>query len=88
LNSRQLEHAVICLIDKYRGKLDDFYVDEYIDLAAHGECAVAIENLSSQIYEFDIECSGENHAEMKRLVLFMRLDPDYYERFEHPDRAG
>ena len=87
VNSRQLEEAVIRLIERYRGKLDDFYVDEYRDLAEHGECAIAIENLSCQVYEFDLGCSGEDLVEMTRLVRLMGLDPDHFEVFESPARG-
>ena len=86
--SRRLEQDVLSLIERYRGRMPDDWIDELRDLATHNECGVAIENLSIQIGECDLDCSGDELAEMKRLGKLMRLNPEFYEWFESSSDAG
>lgn len=42
------------LIRTFGGRLPDECIREYISLAEHNECAVALENLCTQLYEYDV----------------------------------
>lgn len=49
-----IEKRLIELIRDFGGRLPDEYIREYISLAEHSECAVALENLCTQLYEYDV----------------------------------
>lgn len=48
------ETKVIEVIELFRGRLSDEWLDEYRSLAEHGEWGLALENLCTQLYEFDV----------------------------------
>lgn len=66
--SRDLEKNVISIISQFRGRLADEWVDEYILLAEHNECGIALENLCDQLFEFDVVPTREELQEIKSLA--------------------
>ncbi|EJZ19931.1 MafI family immunity protein (plasmid) [Rhizobium sp. Pop5] len=69
-----VEKRVIELISSFNGRLPNEYVQEYISLAEHNECAVALENLCTQLYEYDIIPAGEELKAIQDLSKFMNLE--------------
>ena len=49
-----IENSLTELIRDFSGRLPDEYIREYVSLAEHNECAVALENLCTQLYEYDV----------------------------------
>ena len=56
------EIKVLEVIELFRGRLSDEWLDEYRSLAEHGEWGVALENLCTQLYEFDVFPTADEYA--------------------------
>ncbi|MGR9175913.1 MafI family immunity protein [Rhizobium leguminosarum] len=69
-----VEKQVIELISGFNGRLPNEYVQDYISLAEHNECAVALENLCTQLCEYDIIPTEEELKAIQYLSKFMNLE--------------
>ncbi|TCU18658.1 MafI family immunity protein [Rhizobium laguerreae] len=49
-----IENRLTELIRDFGRRLPDECIREYVSLAEHNECAVALENLCTQLYEYDV----------------------------------
>ncbi|WP_245457603.1 MafI family immunity protein [Rhizobium leguminosarum] len=49
-----IENRLTELIRDFGRRLPDEYIREYVSLAEYNECAVALENLCTQLYEYDV----------------------------------
>lgn len=75
----KIEQRVINLIRGFKGRLPDDFVGEYVSLAEHNECAVALENLCTQLYEFDVSPEIREMDEIKNIGLLLGLDKATWE---------
>ncbi|AHG49779.1 hypothetical protein RLEG12_02545 (plasmid) [Rhizobium leguminosarum bv. trifolii CB782] len=70
----EIEKRLIKLISDFSGRLPGEYIREYISLAEHNECAVALENLCVQLYEYDVVPTPEELVTIQQLVREMNLE--------------
>lgn len=70
----QVEKRLIKLIRGFSGRLPDGYTCEYISLAEHNECQIALENLCAQLYEYDVVPAPEELTTIQELANEMNLE--------------
>ncbi|MGO6693842.1 MafI family immunity protein [Rhizobium johnstonii] len=75
----RFEKRLIKLIHDFNGRLPDEYIGEYISLAEHNECAVALENLCTQLYEYDVVPVPEELTAILELANTMNLKGDTWD---------
>jgi hypothetical protein len=73
-----IEKRVVKLIEKFRGRINDYWLDENKSLAEHNECEVALECLCMQIEEVDIVPSKEEYDEICKLAAILRIKESYW----------
>ena len=73
--SKSVEDIVVCIIETYRGRLPDEFIDEYVSLARHNECVIAFENLCDQLFEFDVSPSEHEFQAICETGESMNIDP-------------
>lgn len=73
-----IEKRTVKLIEAFRERLDDHWLESYKSLAEHNECEVALECLCSQLDEFDIIPSSEEYDEICKLAAIMRIKESYW----------
>lgn len=74
-----IEQNLIDLIGSFSGRLPEDFVTEYISLAEHNECSVALENLCTQLYEFDILLETQELNEIESIGLLLGLGKETWE---------
>jgi len=52
-----MEQSLISIVGKFRGRLDESWIEDHVALVKHGECKIALENLCDQIWEYDFSRS-------------------------------
>ncbi len=67
--------AVIKIIELFRGRLDDEWLNEYRSDAEHGEWGMALENLCTQLEEFDILPNEQEFQAIRTAGESMGIDP-------------
>lgn len=72
------EKRTIEIIETFRNRLPDEFVDMYKNLAQHAEWGVALEDLCTQLYEFDITPSAQELEEIKSLAKSMNMADDVW----------
>jgi hypothetical protein len=75
-----LETRVLCVIAMCRGLVPQEQLDEMDQLARAGEPGVALENLATQLYEYDVTVEQGTLEEFETLSKVMGLDPKYWAR--------
>ncbi len=75
-----LENRILSVIDSFAGKLPPGQLADMRSLVEAGERAVGLENLCTQIYEYDVKPAPDLIAEITDLGQAMRLNPKYWER--------
>jgi hypothetical protein len=73
-----IERRTVELIEAFRERLDDHWLDSFKCLAEHNECEVALECLCSQLDEFDIIPSSEEYDEIRKIAAIMRIKESYW----------
>ncbi|MDV4158664.1 MULTISPECIES: MafI family immunity protein [Rhizobium] len=63
----EIEKRLINLISDFNGRLAGEDIREYISLAEHNECVVALENLCTQLREYDVVLAPEELANIQAL---------------------
>ncbi|WP_068089112.1 MafI family immunity protein [Polycladidibacter stylochi] len=71
-----IQRATVSLIELYRGRLDDEWLDDYLSTAEHGEWGVAFENLCEQIFEFGVFPSEQEFQTICEIGKSMKIDPN------------
>lgn len=72
----EIEKRLIKLINSFNGRLAEEYIQEYISLAEHNECVVALENLCTQLHEYDVVLAAEELTNIQALANEMNLEAD------------
>ena len=70
-----IQRETISLIQRFRGRLDDEWLDDYQSTAEHGEWGVAFENLCDQLFEFDIFLSEQEFQIICEVGESMKINP-------------
>ena len=66
---------VIELIESFRGRLHDDWLNEYLGDASCGEWGMALENLCFQLEEFDISVTVQQYEIIRTACERMKIDP-------------
>lgn len=69
-----IESAMIALIESFRGRLPDDFLNEAAALASSREWGVALENICVQLYELDALISTAELAEIDRIASDMNME--------------
>jgi hypothetical protein len=75
-----LETRVLGVIAMCRGLLPQEQLDQMDQLVRAGEPGVALENLSTQLYEYDVPMEQATIEQIASLGMGMGLDPKYWRR--------
>lgn len=70
-----IQRATISLIQQFRGRLDDEWLDDYQSTAEHGEWGLAFENLCEQLFEFDVSPDEQEFQTICEIGESMKIDP-------------
>ena len=81
------ERAVVLIIDGLTGRLPPEQLLDFRELAEAGEPGVALENLCTQIFEYDVMIGPDVLARIRDVGQVMKLDPKYWERLNPKGRA-
>jgi hypothetical protein len=79
-----LETKVLAVLMKCRGLLPDEQIDEMLQLVRAGEGGIALENLATQLYEYEVSLEQEVVDEIASLGTMMKLDHKYWSRLTRP----
>ncbi|MEM1152104.1 MAG: MafI family immunity protein [Pseudomonadota bacterium] len=81
MEKRDWETQTVTLINRFRGRLDDQRLDEYVELAVHLEWGVALEMLCDQIFECDITPDDEEISRIIALGSDIGIAPKYWKHW-------
>ncbi|ULR42762.1 MafI family immunity protein [Rhizobium sp. K102] len=79
----EVEKQLIKLIGDFTGRLPEEYIGEYISLAKHNECAVALEDLCTPLYEHDVVPAPGELITIRELAEEMNLEEDTWHFLRH-----
>lgn len=77
-NAHGIEERIIRLADAFTGQLPSHDIEMVKSLARANECGIALENLATQLHEYDIEVAPALYEEIARLGAAMQLDELYW----------
>ncbi|EJC70835.1 MafI family immunity protein [Rhizobium sp. 1AS11] len=80
----EIEKRLIDLISDFNGRLAGEDIREYISLAEHNECVVALENLCTQLREYDVVLAPEELANIQALANEINLKADTWAFLKYP----
>jgi hypothetical protein len=75
-----LETRVLNVVAMFEAKLPPEQLADMSELARAGEPGVALENLATQLFEYDIAVEDEARREIEALGQTMKLDANYWNR--------
>jgi hypothetical protein len=73
-----IKQRVLNLIDRFRDRLPSDHLFECRSLAKHNEWGIALENLCTQLYEFDQLPSFQELKEIRQLANEMHMKSDVW----------
>lgn len=79
---RDLEHRTVTLINAFRGRIQDQWLDDYADLAANLEWGAAFEMLCDQLFEFGIIPAEEELNMIAALGDDIGINPKYWQHWQ------
>ncbi|MGR9250202.1 MafI family immunity protein [Rhizobium leguminosarum] len=79
----QAEKRLIKLIRGFDGRLPDEHIWGYISLAEHNECVVALENLCTQLCEYDVLPAPEELTTIQELAKEINLEESTWNFLRH-----
>jgi len=71
-----LVDRLIALCEKFRGRLEDYLLDDVLNAVDHNEVHLAFEKLCDFLLGYKIVISTEEHDDLMRLVEDMEFDPE------------
>ena len=71
------ELEITNIANEYIGKLPQGDIDSIVSLASHREWGVALENLCTQIYEYELKVPRQTFLKIEEMVKKMNLDSTY-----------
>jgi len=80
MTTTPLESRVLAVIGMCRGLLPKEQLDEMDQLVRAGEAGIALENLSTQLHEYDVIVEKATIEEIEMLGKAMSLDAKYWSR--------
>lgn len=77
--ARNIKDRTLRLVRQFEGKLPKESYEEIVSLIVHGELEIALENLCSELYEWEVEVSSEQLSMIQTLAKKMKLPPRRYD---------
>lgn len=74
-----IEENTIQVIGQFSERLPADFIEECRSLARHNEWGLAIENLCTQLYEYDVQPSAQELDEIRRLAESAGLKEDTWD---------
>ena len=85
MKTDQIEQQTLSAITDFTSKLPAEQLQDMRSLVIAGEPGVALENLCTQIYEYDVEVAPEVLAKISEVGRAMGLDSKYWDRIARAD---
>lgn len=78
------EARIASLLQELSVYLTEADVEQIRELLQAGEPGIALENLCTQLYEHDGECSSQQYDEIERIGRSMGISPNRWEFLKSP----
>jgi hypothetical protein len=78
--SNQLKERLDSIISWARPSLPNEQVNDMLELNAAGEPGIALENLSTQLYEYDVVVPASVISKIRAIAMAMGLSPSNWEQ--------
>jgi len=85
MNLEQIESRLLIVLDGLQERLPGEQIQDMRSLAKAREPGVALENLCSQLFEYDVDVSKAVRDELAALGTAMGIRPDYWSRLQVKD---
>ena len=82
MDLQTIERVLLHLIQTYAGNFPAEQVAGMTELVQAGEAGVALENLCSQLHEYDVPVDEATFGRLKEIGTQMGIEPDYWERLK------
>lgn len=82
MDAPEIEVMLLDVLERCRGLVPADELDEMASLARAGECGVALENLCTQLFEYDAVVSTQLLASIETLGAALVIDQKYWNRLE------
>lgn len=82
MDMQQIENKVIMLLAAFEGSLPGQQLSEMRELAEAGEPGIALENLCTQLYEYDVIVSHERQQEIALVGKAMGIAESTWQKLE------
>lgn len=82
LSLDEIESRLLMILGGLSGKLEPHRIEMIADLVKAGEPGVALENLCSELDEYDVIIPQPALIEIATLGTAMRIKPDYWQRLK------
>ena len=73
-----LQRDIIDLVNRFRGRLPDRWLNDYVEYAEHLEWGLAFEMLCEQLFEYDIVPRESEVSSIARLGTEMGIDKKFW----------
>lgn len=85
MDMQQIENTVIAILADFGGSLPGEQLSEMRELVEAGEPGVALENLCTQLYEYDVVVSVERQREIAMVGTAMGLPESTWQKLDEGD---
>jgi hypothetical protein len=82
VDANEIEQSLFEVIDTFAGQLPAEQSQNMRDLVKAGESGITLENLCTQLYEYDVTPDSVIIGKLRDLGVAMRIDPTYWELLE------
>lgn len=82
MEMQDIENQLVAVISGFAGQLPGEQITEMQELARAGEPGIALENLCTQLYEYDVVVSRDRLNQLSLLGKAMGTKPTYWEQLE------
>jgi hypothetical protein len=80
MNTDLIEQQILTTISKFAGLLPAEQLEDMRELVIAGERGIALENLCTQIHEYDVAVQPDVYTTIEEVGTAMGIDSKYWER--------
>ncbi len=80
MNTEQMETKLLTIIDGFSGQIPSEQLQDMQELVKSGERGIALENLCTQLYEYDIAVARDALAQIREIGQEMKIAPKLWEQ--------
>jgi hypothetical protein len=83
MDMQEIENRLLDIIRTYAGQLPMDQLNDMAELVQAGESGIALENLCTQLFEYDITVGNEMLNDLRALGSSMGLQSKYWDRLKN-----